>query len=104
IVNDGACAGNPRTLNVHVGKAPPTLAVLSMLPGPSIITLSPTPGGAPVDQLSALVQMGFGPAPVHVSSAAHDGDAAAAEKTMTSAIEAARALTFRTHDPPPSRK
>ncbi len=86
MVNDGAWLANCRISNVHVGKAPPTLAVLFVSPGPSIVTLSPTTGGAPVDQFSALVQIGFGPAPVHVS-AAYNGDAMPAEKRRMNAIE-----------------
>src|SRR5438477_10901460 len=89
MVNDGAWLANSSMSNVHVGKAPPTFAVLLVLPGPSIVTLSPTTGGVPVDQLSALVQMGFGPAPVQVS-AAYNCDALATEKRRMSAIEHAR--------------
>src|SRR5437667_10489557 len=69
MVNDGAWLANSSMSSVHVGKRPPTFAVLLVLPGPSMITVSPTTGGAPVDQLSPLVQMGLGPAPVQVSLA-----------------------------------
>src|ERR1700731_2100610 len=69
MVNEGAWLANSSIFNVHVGNAPPTFAVLLVLPGPSMITVSPTTGGAPVDQLSTLVQMGFELAPVQVSSA-----------------------------------
>src|SRR5438034_5227895 len=90
MVNDGAWLANCSISNVHVGKAPPTFAVLLVLPGPSIVTLSPTTGGAPVDQLSALVQIGFGPAPVQVS-AASKVDALAAQKRRVSAPTRRRA-------------
>src|SRR5438270_7674142 len=90
MVNDGAWLANCSISSVHVGKAPPTFAVLLVLPGPSMVTLSPTTGGAPVDQLSPFVQLGLDPAPVQVS-AAYNCDALATEKRRINVIEHARA-------------
>src|ERR1700676_1111312 len=69
MVNDGAWLANCSISNVHVGKTPPTLAVLLVLPGPSMITSSPVIGGALVDQLAGLVQFAVLPLPVQVSLA-----------------------------------